>query len=783
MPKSSHYIRFKSEKAKSINLAGTFNNWCRNNTDETDFSIGKMEKHGKNKWIFPVKGIHKGIHQYKFIIDGEWEKGSNRIFQINESGTFVDLSGGIDEVLLEKTDCILITFSDKFFPDVDPGNISFVLKPSGTVLSVSKKEGISSNTDAWILKCCDINIRMPLSIELTGLSEHTVSRNISLDGIFRNSFITNKELGVFSTSVGTIFRIFAPRAIKVTLLIFDDSEYQKTLVEKDLLVDSDGLWETSLPDKYWGKYYGYRVSTTESGDKILSDPYCRASVFHNGLSVLIEPDSISFPFKGWNDKNFVIPKRNDLIIWECSLRDLTSHVSSGVEKELRSKYIGLCETEGTLKGIGHAKDLGVNAVELMPVFEYDDDPPGTYHWGYMPSLFFAPEAFYATNPYGKQYYEFKELINRLHMNNLAVILDVVFNHTGAPHALMSIDKQYFYRHDHDMKLLNFSGCGNDLKTELPMTRKLIIDSLKYWVKEFHIDGFRFDLAELIDLETLNQIEKEITALKSDVILIAEPWSFRGTIKGKLKGTSWTNWNDDFRNSVKSAALGTTTIKDLETVLKGSVDLWTDSPLETVNYVESHDNYTLTDHLCQASDHNGSDPSPLDIKRNLFCAAALLLSPGIPMIAQGQEMLRSKFGNHNSYNAGDGINGINYELKNRFPHVYSKYKSLIEFRKSDSGAILRNLSGKECKTVQTFYSEEGNAIAFHWEKTPYKQLLVFFNPDNFKTAHFKIKCRHTKFKRILSTETTEALNNEQHNQNDQKHHNFSIPSLSVEVWTA
>ncbi|MBF0545008.1 MAG: hypothetical protein HQM08_11265 [Candidatus Riflebacteria bacterium] len=792
------FIRFKSQKAKSVNIAGDFNEWCgTNKAGKLDLNIGKMEKQGNNLWIFPISGIKPGTYQYKFIIDGIWEANGNRVFKITESDKLVDPTGGIKEVVLEKFDQIKLSFSNQAIPPTNPDDVKISILPSGIVKHIERIEGVIGEGDSWLLNCESIDFKTISSLEIIGLADQPITRPIHLDGLFQKNFISKKRLGAFveGDPEATTFRLFAPRADNVILLVYEDSELQLKVLEKKMIKDSDGVWETSIHRSLWGNYYGYRVFGNRSefdsrgegfdSSKIWPDPYSKASVFHTGPSILIDSNVDRFPFKGWSDQNFQAPSRSDLIVWECSIRDLTTHSTANIDKEYKGKYMGLISSEKTECGIGHMKDLGINAAELLPVYEFDDNPPGSYHWGYMPSLFFAPEASYASNPYGKQFYEFKELVNTFHRNQIAVILDVVYNHSGAPQVLMGMDKQYFYRHDFNLGLLNFSGCGNDFKSELPMGRRLILDSLKYWVEEFHIDGFRFDLAELIDLKTLREIENELQKVKPGIILIAEPWSFRGTLKGKLKKTEWTCWNDDFRNRIKEAALGRLPAKELEPILKGSVELWTSSPLECVNYVESHDDFTLTDYLCHSGDRNGSNPSPVDIKRNLFCAAAIFLSPGIPMIAQGQEMLRSKFGNHNSYNAGDGINAVNYLLKAKYSEVYSFYKSLIAFRSSQDCQILRRLEGSDCKTTKTLFSIDQVGIGTLWEKRNFKPILTLFNPDNSKSAEFAVKVFGKKWRRKISTlmGQGEKIFREPLFANEKGELVITLPPLCAEAWVS
>lgn len=792
---STALLEFHSEKANSVSVAGDFNDWCGSSNGAFDPSLGRMTLAGDYVWTFPLSGIPTGSHQFKFVIDGEWESGPNRSFFLDEKGHLIDPTGGIISVVLESQTMIRVRFNvvtklPKFLEQ-----IAFQIKPHGTILSIDRHESRHGEGEIVDLHCRDLDISSNMHLEVKGLGEKAISRPILPDGLFKKAFISQKPLGAVTEGSDTVFRLFAPRAKSVRLLLTSDIAMHKQIASPKGLKDADGVWEMRVPGTHWGCYYGFHVDGPHGegegfdAKKLWPDPYSRASVHHNGPSILIEPGSVGHGFGGWTDQEFKTPSRNELIVWEASVRDLTSHESSKVDKTLRGKYMGLVSTPGRGTGIDHMKKLGVNAVEFLPVYEFDDDPPGAYHWGYMPSLFFAPETSYARTHHGAQVYEFKAMVDTLHRHGMAVILDVVYNHTGAPQILMGMDRKYFYRHDGNLALENFSGCGNDFKSENPMARRIILDSLEHWVREYHVDGFRFDLAELLDHETLLEIEKRLTAVKPDVILISEPWSFRGSNKGQLKNTSWANWNDDFRNRVKEAAHGKENGDSLFQVLRGSIDLWTASPWESVNYVESHDNYTLADHLSERKDRDGTHQSAHDIKRNMFCAAAVLLSPGIPMLAQGQEMLRSKKGNGNSYNAGDGINAVDYTLRDKHAAVFEFYRGLIEFRRSPDGRFLRSADASACRSVEKVRGSTPSSIGLFWHDSekPKEALVILFNGDQHNRAKFTLKLHSGTWVRLVGdgkvqSRTSFARREMAVSYSDIENGvTLEVPAIGVEVW--
>jgi len=405
--------------------------------------------------------------------------------------------------------------------------------------------------------------------------------------------------------------------------------------------------------------------------------------------------------------SFEIPKIEDLVVCEAHVRDLTAHPSAGIDDELRGRFVGL-QSDGL--PLRHLRRMGYNCIELLPIHEFDDEPPGQYHWGYMTSLFFAPDAAYGTTPLGAATNEFAALVARLHKLGFAVVMDVVFNHTGAPHHLARLDRAYYYRRGDDGGWANVSGCGNDLRSESHMARRLVVDACRFWLERYGVDGFRFDLAHLIDGGTLDAIAAMADEVRPGAILIAEPWSFGGDNKAALGATGvWSCWNDDFRNRVKSFVLGHLAHRDeLVEVLSGSTALWASSPGASVNYVESHDDYTLVDHLSHRKDRDGSHPTVREIRQNRMCALMLLTAPGIPMLAQGQELLRSKGGCGNSYDRGDAVNAVRWDRRTACTANVEYVRALVALRRSTAGAPFRRAAAVPGHRYKVVLPDESGA---------------------------------------------------------------------------
>ncbi len=511
-------------------------------------------------------------------------------------------------------------------------------------------------------------------------------------GEFFHQIKTNLPLGVQVDGDETVFRLFAPRAKKVELRVCEslaaqDTAHGYTLVRHP---HAPGVWEVTLSQNLHGWFYWYHVDGPQNEfgffDQVqrILDPYALATVDRIGPGIVLD--------RGWvgrGDRDFQTPAWQDLIIAEAHVRDLAAHAPVKASPAERRGFAGLAKWVQSPEFYLHK--LGVNAVELQPVQEFDNKTPEEYHWGYMTNNFFAPESSYSLDPArASGVRELQELVRAFHRRGIAVLLDVVFNHVGEPAHLMFIDKLYYFEQDKDGKLANWSGCGNDLCVRSAMATRLIIDSCTHLIEAYGVDGFRFDLADLIGVDVLREVEASLKNVKPDVVLISEPWSFRGHIAGALRDTGWASWNDGYRNFLTDFVRGGGTRGGFEYFLKGSPWHFAKWPAQTVNYTESHDDRTWIDIITENAGYNGFSPTANDRRRTHLMAAILFASIGIPMVSAGQDFLRSKQGANNTYLQGD-LNALDYRRLYRFPSTHAYFADWIAFRRSERGRLLRLFS--------------------------------------------------------------------------------------------
>jgi len=515
-------------------------------------------------------------------------------------------------------------------------------------------------------------------------------------GKFFHELRSDLPLGALVQQDETTFRLFAPRAKHVRLFLCENLEEMEEAFGYELDRREEegggwcGVWEAHLDRNLHGWYYWYSLSGPHDvfghfrpNQKVL-DPYAQAAVGSEGPGIVLDPLWV-----GRADRSFATPQWQDLIIAEGHVRDLVAHAPIALGAEERLGFTGLAKW--VLSPDFYLKQLGVNCVELQPVHEFDHQSREEYQWGYMPANYFAPASSYALDgAHASQVNELQELVAAFHRQGLAVVLDVVYNHVGVPAHLLFVDKLYYFELDDEGALENWSGCGNDLRCRSAMTRRLIIDSLIHYLEVYGVDGFRFDLAELIGVDALREIEAAVKRVKPDVILIAEPWSFRGHIAAALRPTGYASWNDGYRNFLRDYVLGRGPADRLEYFLKGSPWHFAYWPAQTVNYTESHDDRTWLDGITENGDHNGFHPTQNDRQRTHLMAAILLASVGIPLLAAGQDFLRSKHGVNNTYRRGD-LNALDYHRLARYPATHAYFADWIRFRRSARGRLLRHFS--------------------------------------------------------------------------------------------
>jgi isoamylase len=546
------------------------------------------------------------------------------------------------------------------------------------------------------------------------------------------------------------FALFSVHATGVTILLYSDKDLLYPVYEQslDYLVHrSGGIWHVRIPASTvrQASYYGYRVGgpfAPEQGqrfdsEKILMDPYAKSIYFPPDFTrqASIGPGSNA----GKTPLGLVQPPENrfdwgtderpihthDTIIYELHVRGFTRRSNSGVDPEKRGTYAGL------IQKIPYLQDLGVTAVELMPVFQYD--PQECSYWGYMPLNFFAPHSEYALGrTEDQQINEFRAMVKALHAAGIELILDVVYNHTaegnelGPTYSFKGLGNTTYYLLEPDgLHYRNDTGTGNELNCANPIVRKMILDSMRYWVTEMHVDGFRFDLASVFtrnDDGSLNlkdpPILSEINAdpAFAGIRLIAEAWDVSTDELGRsFPGFFWLQWNGQFRDDVRSFVKGDEgKVGALMTRIYGSDDLFPDTlsnvyhPYQSVNYVTSHDGFCLYDLVAYNQKHNeangnnntdgtddnlswncgwegdvGAPPEVLELRQRQiknFCSI-LFLSNGSPMFCAGDEFMRTQGGNNNPYNQDNETTWVDWDLLNKNQGVYRFFQRMIAFRKS------------------------------------------------------------------------------------------------------
>ncbi len=525
------------------------------------------------------------------------------------------------------------------------------------------------------------------------------------------SLSPSEKLGVSTQNGKTQFAIFAPRAKSVALVLRERANYAPRLYA--LARQKNGIWKTELDGNLTGYLYSYKISGDNQHGKCdfdfneeIADPYAVAVLPQKVPALVLDRDLMP------DAKPFRRIQWQNLCIVEAHIKDVLKNSAKNGERPTYSamrKYIK--------ERFNYFKECGANCVEFQPLQEFDNKSAEEYHWGYMPVNWFSPSSAYAENPESfSQLREFAELVQAFHDEGFAVLLDVVYNHTGSPNSLARIDKSYYFECAPDNSYMNYSGCGNDLRASSFMAKRLIAESLEHFVKKFGIDGFRFDLAELLGLECLEYVEKHLKKIRPDIVLIAEPWSFRGHMGTSLKNTGYAAWNDSFREFVKDYVLGHGNADGLCYFLRGSkhTAAW---PSQTVNYIESHDDKTFFDRISG----NFDNPTFEDLRRYKLAHSIVLTSVGMPMLAEGFDTVRTKYGANNTYLDGEK-NALDYFRACVNSGACEFLRNFAKFRcSSDKSEALRLFSEPNESYFKFFKDEIRNAVG------------VLFNADNSRNC--------------------------------------------------
>ncbi len=569
---------------------------------------------------------------------------------------------------------------------------------------------------------------------------------------------------------GTHFTLWSPEADAVRVMIYDTDRNGVASDTLDMKRGDKGTWHVSVPEKLYGKFYTFAVTT--GGKTLAETPGIWAkAVGTNGHRAAIIDLNTTNP-EGWEkDRGPETKHITDAVIYEMHHRDFSIDPSSGIVH--KGKFLALTEPgtkspEGLATGIDHLKELGVTHVHILPSYDYNsvDEanlPSNQYNWGYDPYNYNAPEGSYSTDPAKPEtrIREMKEMVKALHDAGIGVVMDVVYNHTadndGSNFSLTA--PGYFYRHRADGSYSDASGCGNETASDRKMMRDFIVNSVKYWAKEYHIDGFRFDLMAIHDIETMNEVAAELKKINPSIFVYGEGWTAgdsplpadqRALKENVDKMEGIAVFSDDIRDAVKghysrSDDQGFATGKpgNEETVKIGIVAstahpqvdyakgnnskfAYAGAPTEIINYVSCHDDLTLTDKL--AASMPGSTEA--DRQRAARLAQTIVFtSQGTPFMFAGEEVFRDKKGVHNSYKSPDSINAIDWSLKAKNKGQYDYYRNLIRlrrehpaFRMTSADEVAKNIVFDKVKAPNVVsYSIKNNANGDEW-----KEIKLVFN---------------------------------------------------------
>lgn len=568
----------------------------------------------------------------------------------------------------------------------------------------------------------------------------------------------------------TTFTLWAPSADEVCVNLYSEGEGGEALKSLAATKGEGGLWSVTVEENLLGKFYTFKVKVDGTWREECAGIDAKAVGVNGQRGAIISLESTN-P-EGWaEDKRPPLKSFADIVIYEMHHRDFSIDPSSGVEN--RGKFLALTEygttnSKGDKTGIDHLKELGITHLHILPSYDYGSIDERTlsenrYNWGYDPVNYNVPDGGYSTNPYDPEcrIREFKQMVQALHKAGIRVILDVVYNHTFSIEG-SNFERTvpgYFFRQREDGSYADASGCGNETASDREMMRRYMVESVKYWIKEYHLDGFRFDLMGIHDIETMNAIRRAANEIDPSILIYGEGWAaqapqlpaeqlamkanvknipgiaaFSDEMRDALRGPFSNNEQGAFlageanmEESIKFGIVGAISHPGVDmTKVNYSTEPWCAEPTQMISYVSCHDDMCLVDRLKATIpdiDHERL------VRLDKLAQSAVLTSQGIPFIFTGEEVLRDKKGVHNSYQSPDDINAINWELKSENRDLFNYYKGLIALRKEHVAFRLGNAEMVR-KHLEFIDTELSNVVAFRLKDNaggdPWRDIVVILN---------------------------------------------------------
>lgn len=642
-------------------------------------------------------------------------------------------------------------------------NIS--IKNGVNTLSITSCTTTSENSTLIFLDR-EINIKFYCFIDYEGLQIKVSYKNLFITKEFNNKFYYHGSLGLSYTKESSMFKVWSPAATSILVLLYKNGDPSTGEIPREVIMKEEdkGVWTVTINEDLENYFYTYKVTVYDYINEVV-DPYAKA-VGINGLRGAIMDINIINP-NGWEEDTCpTLNHYTDAIIYETSIRDISMHPSSGVIH--RGKYLGLTE-EATLynncitTSLSHIKELGITHLQIMPFYDFsynsiDEKNPTKYNWGYDPQNYNVPEGSFSLNPYDPKcrILELKKMIQSLHYNNISANMDVVYNHIFHKNNnnFEKLFPGYYFRLENDGSFANGSGCGNDTASEHKMMRKFIVDSVSYWAKEYHIDGFRFDLMGIHDICTMNSIYKNLSKINRKIMIYGEGWDLNTPLPHNIKAIQCNSsempnigfFNDTIRNSIRGNVFSLSDKgfvsgkENLEDIIKFCIMACTissnrlkaiyTSPEQSINFASCHDNNTLWDKL--------EISNPKDSIEDRKCMQKLangivLTSQGVPFLHSGVEFCRTKERIENSFSSPDSINSINYSRKAEFIDIFNYYKGLIKIRKEHPA--FRMYSAEDIKEhIEFLEGLPKNTVAFILKNNAngdlWTNILIIYNANKF-----------------------------------------------------
>ncbi|PDZ05560.1 type I pullulanase [Bacillus cereus] len=704
-------------KYAKINIDGEYN--------RVGFIIctNEWEKDGGDRWIENIKDGRAEV----WILSGD-----DKVYNSKPSS---DLS--IQKATIDSFNEITVTTNVPFhvkerkieIEGIKIKNISPYDRNSGNVTNKFK-----------IITEQKIDLKQSYKVKIENVADaYTEIGKVIRSEEFDDSFYYGgNDLGNIYTPQHTKFRVWAPTASEAKLVTYKKWT-DKIGTEINMQQGEKGTWKAELKGNQKGLYYTYKVKIGDKWTEAV-DPYARAASVNGDKGAVVDLEETN-PKKWKANKKPKFKNPEDAIIYELHVRDLSIQPESGIKQ--KGKYLGVTEKgtkgpEGVKTGLDHIKDLGVTHVQLLPIFDYasvneENLNEPQYNWGYDPKNFNVPEGSYSTNPYEPtvRITELKQMIQTLHDNNLRVVMDVVYNHmyNAAESNFHKLVPGYYYRYNEDGTFANGTGVGNDTASERKMMRKFMVDSVTYWAKEYNLDGFRFDLMGIHDYETMNEIRKAVNQIDPTIILHGEGWDLNTPLAAELKANQKNaekmkgiaHFNDNIRDGLKGSVFeekengfvnGKENMEDrIKKGITAGIDYDTKSstyqdPEQVLTYVEAHDNHTLWDKLELT---NPGDSEEVRKQMHKLSSSILLTSQGIPFLHAGQEFMRTKYGDHNSYKSPDSINQMDWLRRAAYNNEVDYMKGLIDLRKKYPA--FRMTSTEQIKKHISFIDAPKNVVAY------------------------------------------------------------------------